>query len=108
MIEEVVNIDLRETVLYRTFMGLTETQINKLAHLVTSNLEKKGFVQSNSQISKIISEVIVGNFAQEKVIEAEARKMLDQLGNQLPDDVDRHKMFLMIKKKVAQEKKFVL
>ena len=56
---------------------------------------------------KRIGEIITQNFREEEAIEEEARKMLDTLAGQTKT-MDQHKMFLLIKQKLAEKKGFVL
>lgn len=52
-------------------------------------------------------EVLKNEFDKEKQIELEARTMVEGLEKQNPD-MEPHKMFLMIKKKLAKDKGLVL
>ncbi|MES2767811.1 MAG: DUF507 family protein [Bdellovibrionota bacterium] len=52
-------------------------------------------------------EVLKNEFEKEKQIELEARTMVESLEKQNPD-MEPHKMFLMIKKKLAKDKGLVL
>ncbi len=58
-------------------------------------------------VRKRIGEIITQNFREEEAIEEEARKMLDNLAGQTKT-MDQHKMFLMIKQKLAEKKGFIL
>lgn len=54
-------------------------------------------------------EVIRAEFEKEKQIEIEAKTMVDQLERQNPSgSFEPHKMYLMIKKKIAKDKGLIL
>lgn len=53
-------------------------------------------------------ELIKKNFEEERKLEAEVEKMLDTLEKDHGGTFQRHKMFPMLKKKLAQQKGFVL
>ena len=52
-------------------------------------------------------EVLKNEFETEKKIENEAKAMVEQLEKQNPD-IEPHKMYLMIKKKLAKDKGLIL
>jgi len=52
-------------------------------------------------------EVLKNEYELEKKIELEAKSMVEQLEKQNPD-MEPHKMFLMIKKKLAKDKGLIL
>ena len=58
-------------------------------------------------VRKRIAQIITQNFREEEAIEEEARKMLDSLAGQTKE-MDQHKMLLLIKKKLAEKKGFIL
>ncbi len=58
-------------------------------------------------VRKRIAQIITQHFREEEAIEEEARMMLDNLAGQTKT-MDQHKMFLMIKKKLAEKKGFIL
>ncbi len=89
-------------------MRLSETQVEKLAKSVTQGLTEKGLVEEYKGLHNMIYDVIIKNFEDEKQIDKEAQAMMEKLQSQMSEDIDRHKMFHMIKKKIANEKKFVL
>jgi hypothetical protein len=57
-----------------------------------------------------IKEAIVKNFNDEETLEEEARAMLASHSGEMRQagEMDQHKMFLMIKQKLAEKKGFVL
>lgn len=63
---------------------------------------------SEAQILQRGEDVILEDAAEEAALEREVNRMLDDLEQQNAGEFQRHKMFLMLKKKLAQEKGFVL
>jgi hypothetical protein len=53
-------------------------------------------------------EIIKNEFEKEKKVEVEAKTMIDQLERQNPGSFEPHKMFLMIKKKLAKDRGLIL
>lgn len=53
-------------------------------------------------------EIISEDYEVEKELEQEVNKALDKLEAQGTDGFDRHKMFRMMKQKMAEEKRMVL
>ena len=100
--------DNRIRLLYIQAMRLSETQVEKLVKSIVKGLTEKGFIEVQDQLHNTIKDIIIKNFEDEKHIEKEAQAMMEKLASQMSDDIDRHKMFHMIKKKIAAEKKFVL
>ncbi len=89
---------------------MTSVQIDKMARQVLSEWKSQNIVQlkvPEEKIHKEIVAVIQKNIEDEKSIEREANKLLDDLERK-GQKFERHKMFLMVKKKLAEEKKFVL
>ena len=96
----------------RYLMKLKETQIKRLAQHVFQKLTEKKLLTLRSTEAKIqesIINVITKNMHEEARIEEQARNMLDQHMKKLPPgEFDSQRAFLMIKKQLAKEKKFVL
>ena len=62
-----------------------------------------------SELTRKITEIITEELMMEDRIEAEARQILKSYESDIQKgDVDSHKMFLMIKKKLAKERGIIL
>ena len=75
------------------------------------NLEKKQLIQFNKSKEAVLKkgkEIIDADFAREAKLDEEVMRMLDQIEQNQTDQFERHKMFKMLKKKVAEEKGIVL
>jgi len=84
-----------------------------LADLILKSYRAKELIVLKAQESAVrakIKDVIVRNFHEEEAIEEEARSMLSTHAGQVRQagEMDQHKMFLLIKQKLAQKKGFVL
>lgn len=92
-------------------MKLRREEITRLAALILNNL-KAHSLPNPSQDGVILSRiegVILKNMEEENAIEDEARKLMEQYKGQMATGaVDPQKAYIMIKKQVAKERKFVL
>lgn len=84
-----------------------------MAELILKSYRAKELMVLKAQESAVrakIKNIIVQNFHEEETIEEEARQMLATHAGQVRQagDMDQHKMFLLIKQKLAQKKGFVL
>jgi hypothetical protein len=92
-------------------MKLTQNHIESLVRRVVLELEKKKLVTFNKSKEAILhrgKELINADFEKEAALEQEVIRMLDDIEKQQGDNFERHKMFLMLKRKVAEERGFVL
>ena len=92
-------------------MKLTPNHIDSLVRHVVLGLEKKkliNFGQSREMILKRAGEIIKANFDEELQLEKEVMGMLDDIEKEQTDQFERHRMFKMLKKKIAEERGFVL
>ncbi len=91
-------------------MKIKPEQVDRLADRLLKNCRAKDLMilkTDEGAVRKRIAQIITQNFREEEAIEEEARKMLDNLAGQTKT-MDQHKMFLMIKKKLAEKKGFIL
>ncbi len=91
-------------------MRLKEAQIERFVHLLLKTYQEKELIVIKANLGEIqnrLKAVIERNFSEEEKIEEEARRMTDSLGRE-SKEVDPHKMFLLIKKKLAEKKGFIL
>ncbi len=92
-------------------MKLTQNHIESLVRSVVLGLEKRKLVtfnQSREMIFKRAAEIINANFEEELQLEKEVMRMLDDIEKQQTDQFERHRMFKMLKKKIADERGIVL
>ncbi len=91
-------------------MKIKPEQVDRLADRLLKNCRAKDLIilkTDEGTVRKRIAQIITQNFREEEAIEEEARKMLDSLAGQTKT-MDQHKMFLMIKQKLAEKKGFIL
>ncbi len=91
-------------------MKIKPEQIDRLADRLLKNCRAKDLISlktGEETVRKKIAQIITQNFREEEAIEEEARKMMDSHAGQTKT-MDQHKMFLLIKKKLAEKKGFNL
>lgn len=92
-------------------MKLTPLQIQKLVEKVFNTWKAQGIVTFKEDEPKVFAravEVVKQNYQAETELERDVHKMLDDLERTNPGDFQRHKMFGLIKQKLAKERKMVL
>lgn len=64
----------------------------------------------DNEVRTRIKEIVAQNFREEETIEEEARRMLASHAGQVKKvkEMDSHKMFVLIKQKLAQKRGFIL
>ena len=85
-------------------------QIERLAELLVQDLLGAKLIVLKTDkptVKSTIKDIIAKNFAEEQQIEHEARKLL-AANKPAGNDLDEHKVFLLIKQKLAQQRGFVL
>lgn len=93
-------------------MHLRKEQITLIASQVVRNLRERGtstFKVPEDKIQERIEDVIHKNLQEEMAIEGEVKKLMEQYKDQIATgNVDAQKMYTMMKKQVAKERKFIL
>lgn len=92
-------------------MRLKKEQVAFLAHQIVQHLQKAGctFKAEEARIIERVEGVIQKNIDDEFRIEDEVKKLMEQYRAQLASgDADPQRVYQMIKKQVAKEKKFIL
>ena len=88
-------------------MKMTQAQIDSLVRRVLGGLESKNLITFNKTKEAIFakgSDVLHGDFAKEAELDKEVMAMIDHMEQEQGDNFDRHKMFLMMKRKIADER----
>jgi hypothetical protein len=91
-------------------MKIKQEQLERLALALLANYHAKELIIPKStepELKAKIMAIIKQNFAEEEVIEQEARTMLASYA-QGARDLDPYKMFLLAKQKLAAKKGFIL
>ena len=92
-------------------MKLTQNHIDSLVRRVLLGLEQKKLVTFNKSKEAILArgkEIIMKDLDKEAQLEQEVMRMLDDIEKQQTDQFERHRMFKMLKKKVAEERGIIL
>ncbi len=93
-------------------MKLKKEEIAKISRLIASHLTAAKLWELKIGEDKVVAriEVIIGkNIDEEAAIEEEVKKLMDQYRDQIGSGaIDPQKAYMMIKKQVAKERKFVL
>jgi hypothetical protein len=92
-------------------MRLNTFQIESLGKRIINELGDNKvltFREGKEEAIRRAIELITEDYDVEKDLEAEVHKALDKLEAQGTDGFDRHKMFKMMKQKLAEEKRMVL
>jgi hypothetical protein len=91
-------------------MKIKPEQLERLVNSLLTNYRAKELINPKAtepELKAKVMAIINQNFAEEEVIEEEARKMLASYA-QAAKDVDPYKMFLLAKQKLAAKKGFIL
>ena len=93
-------------------MRLKKEQIQKIASLLTTELQKQkaaSFKVSEEKIRERIQEIITQNMMEEVKLEDDVRKLMEQYRAQINSgQLDSQKVFQMIKKQLVKERNLVI
>lgn len=92
-------------------MKLSANQMNKIAVEIYKSLEENSNVSlciDKEKIKSLVTMVLKKNMEDEKALDEDVNKMMDTLEQQNPGGFERYKMFPLLKKKLAEQKGFVL
>jgi len=88
-------------------MRFSDPQIRRIAERLLGALIEQGGATLKAERGTVlarIEEIIRADLAKENDLDREARELLEAHLRGAPADVDRQKLFLMIKKKLAEER----
>lgn len=91
-------------------MKLSNQQIEKMVKAIFDLWKEKKVITFKDDERKIFEQACLSirqEYEKEKMLDEEAHRMVDQLERQQPG-LERHKLFLGIKKRLAKEKGVVL
>jgi hypothetical protein len=91
-------------------MALRPALIEKLAEVLVKCLQSQDFMRFKANTNEVRSklrDIIAKNFAEEEEIEKEAREILASHAMDTRA-LDQHRMFLLIKQRIARQRGFVL
>lgn len=92
-------------------MKTNDRQIRRIAEAILKGLKNQKVIQfkeSEEVVLKRATEMVRADFQREAELDQEVVKMLDDLERQNPGKFQRYKMFPLLKKRLAKEKKIIL
>lgn len=92
-------------------MKLTTSQIQRLSEKILNQWKLQGLITfkvDEKIVLKTVVDAITADFKQEEFLDKEVHQMMEQLERQHGSEFQRHKMFPMLKQKLAKERKIIL
>lgn len=92
-------------------MKLTPLQMQKLVEKIFDQWKKQNIIVYKEDEKKVFAramEALKEDIHKEELLDRDVMNMLDQLEKSNPGEFQRHKMFPMLKQKMAKERKMVL
>lgn len=92
-------------------MKLNTNQIEHLVDLILRSWKQNNVVEfkvEEPQVRQRMIQLVRGEYEKEANLEKEVNKMLDDLERTNAGEFQRHKMYHMLKQKLAKERKVVL
>lgn len=92
-------------------MKLSQSQIERLVRKVFDEWKKNNISTFKEDEKKVFTkavEYLLADYQREASLDVEVNRMLDDLEKSNPGGFQRHKMFLMVKQKLAKEKGIIL
>lgn len=92
-------------------MKLTSLQMQKLVEKIFDHWKKQGVITFKEDEKKVFAravEEVKKDYQREEALEKEVMAMIDQLERTNSGEFQRHKMFPMLKQKLAKERKVIL
>jgi len=92
-------------------MKLTQLQIEVIANKVLDQWKKQNLITFKVDEKKVLARMIEElkkDLQKEQDLEREVNRMLDDLERSNPGEFQRYKMYPILKKKIAKEKKVIL
>ncbi len=92
-------------------MKLTTSQIQRLSEKILNQWKTQNLITfkvDEKVVLKTIVDSITENYRQEEGLDREVMGMIDELQRQHGSEFQRHKMFPILKQKLAKERKLIL
>jgi hypothetical protein len=92
-------------------MKMTEKQMKRMAEAMLHGMKAQKlitFKEKEDVVLERATAIIRADYAREAELDREVNKMMDDLERQNPGEFQRFKMFPMLKKRLAKEKKIIL
>ena len=92
-------------------MKLTTSQIQRVSEKILKQWKAQNLITfkvDEKIVLKTIVDVITLNLKKEKQLDQDVKSLMDQMEREHEGQFQRHKMFPMLKQKLAKERKFIL
>ena len=92
-------------------MKLTASQIQRLSEKILKQWKSQNIITfkvDEKVVLETIANAIIADFKREEELDREVMALMDQMEKQHEGQFQRHKMFPMLKQKLAKERKIVL
>jgi len=92
-------------------MKLTTSQIQRLSEKILNQWKSQNLITfkvDEKVVLQTISNAIVGDLQKEEQLDRDVNALMDQMERQHEGQFQRHKMFPMLKQKLAKERKIIL
>ena len=92
-------------------MKINDRHMRRIAEAILKGLKNQKVIQFKEKEDVVLQRADPKSFAptsNESPLDAEVMKMLDDLERQNPGEFQRYKMFPLLKKRLAKEKKIIL
>jgi hypothetical protein len=92
-------------------MKLTTSQIQRLSEKILNQWKTQGLITlkvDEKIVLTTIHNAIIGELKKEEQLDQDVQALMDQMERQHEGEFQRHKMFPMLKQKLAKERKVIL
>ncbi len=92
-------------------MRLKEFQVKQLCQKVMITLRAKQLIvlkKSEAEVLAKMEQIFIADLKVEDDVNREAERILEQYAEKMGDQIDRHKMFQMIKKQLIKDKNLII
>ena len=92
-------------------MKLTTSQIQRLSEKILKQWKAQNLITfkvDEKIVLKTIVDVVTLNLKKEEQLDQDVKALMDQMEREHEGQFQRHKMFPMLKQKLAKERKFIL
>lgn len=92
-------------------MKLTTSQIQRLSEKILKQWKAQNLITfkvDEKIVLKTIIDEITLNYKREELLDQDVKALMDQMEREHEGQFQRHKMFPMLKQKLAKERKFIL
>ncbi len=92
-------------------MKLTTSQIQRLSEKILNQWKSQNLITfkvDEKVVLQTIADAIVGDLQKEEQLDRDVNALMDQMERQHEGQFQRHRMFPMLKQKLAKERKIIL